>query len=180
MVEPPGESPVATVLRKLSFRDGESVPHSLPTGSSESWVAYLARCVRQRRCREASPIAAGQRGIGTTCLLTRPGGHWRVEWTSQRATMVDTAAALSRSLWPGCWGWQRRTLRLPRQHHVRRLRVRQRAPPPAREARGSGRRLHVSRSRGGIGHRSRATVFRVCGELGGKTKNRRSGDVPII
>eukprot|EP00962_Isochrysis_galbana_P031323 scaffold10205_cov112-Isochrysis_galbana.AAC.1 len=58
MVEPPGESPVATVLRKLSFRDGESVPHSLPTGSSESWVAYLARCVRQRRCREASPIAA--------------------------------------------------------------------------------------------------------------------------
>eukprot|EP00962_Isochrysis_galbana_P016959 scaffold4855_cov115-Isochrysis_galbana.AAC.1 len=39
------------------------------------------------------------------------------------------------------------------------------------EARGSGRRLHVSRSRGGVGHRSLATVFRVCGgELEGKPK----------
>eukprot|EP00962_Isochrysis_galbana_P013901 scaffold3952_cov116-Isochrysis_galbana.AAC.5 len=45
-------------------------------------------------------------------------------------------------------------------------RVRQRAPPPTREARGSGRRLYVSRSRGGVGHRSRATV----GELEGKPK----------
>jgi len=75
-----------------------------------------------------------------------------------------------------CRGWQLRTLRLLRQHRVRRLRARQRAPPPAREARGSGRRLHVSRSRGGVGHRhrSRATVFCVCEERWRENQNRRT------
>jgi alpha-tubulin suppressor-like RCC1 family protein len=31
-----------------------------PIGCTESWVAYLARCARQRRCREAPPVVAGQ------------------------------------------------------------------------------------------------------------------------
>eukprot|EP00962_Isochrysis_galbana_P021247 scaffold6279_cov228-Isochrysis_galbana.AAC.13 len=86
---------------------------------------------------------------------------------------------------PSCRNWQRRTLRLPRQHRDRCLRARQRAPPPAREARGSGRRLHVSRSRGGVGHRSRATVFRLCEELEGKPKigdpeTRQSYNISVV
>jgi hypothetical protein len=57
--ELPSKSPVVTPLRKLAFPGGELIPSTRPLGCSESWVAYLARCVRQRRCREASPIAAG-------------------------------------------------------------------------------------------------------------------------
>jgi alpha-tubulin suppressor-like RCC1 family protein len=57
-VELPTKSPVVTALRELAFPRGEPVPRSRPSGS-ESWVAYLARCVRQRRCREAPPLAAG-------------------------------------------------------------------------------------------------------------------------
>jgi hypothetical protein len=54
----PTKSPVVTALRELALPGGELVPTTLPIGCSESWVAYLARCVRQRRCREAPPIAA--------------------------------------------------------------------------------------------------------------------------
>jgi alpha-tubulin suppressor-like RCC1 family protein len=52
-------SPVVTALREHAFPVGESVPNARPTGCSESWVAYLARCARQHRCREAPHIAAG-------------------------------------------------------------------------------------------------------------------------
>jgi hypothetical protein len=58
-VELPTKSPVVTALREFAFPAGYLVPSTCPVGSSESWVAYLARCVRQRRCREAPPIAAG-------------------------------------------------------------------------------------------------------------------------
>jgi alpha-tubulin suppressor-like RCC1 family protein len=58
-VELPTGSPAVTALRELAFFGGELAPHTRPIGCSESWVAYLARCARQRRCREAPPVAAG-------------------------------------------------------------------------------------------------------------------------
>jgi hypothetical protein len=57
-VELPTESPVVTVLLKHAFSRPELIPNMRPIGCSESWVAYLSRCARQR-CREALPIAAG-------------------------------------------------------------------------------------------------------------------------
>jgi alpha-tubulin suppressor-like RCC1 family protein len=58
-VQLPTESPVVTVLRTHAFPLPELTPRTRPVGCSESWVAYLARCARQRRCREAPTIAAG-------------------------------------------------------------------------------------------------------------------------
>jgi hypothetical protein len=55
--ELPTESPVVTVLRTLAFPCLEVTPDTHPM--ADSWVAYLARCARQRCCREAPPIAAG-------------------------------------------------------------------------------------------------------------------------
>jgi alpha-tubulin suppressor-like RCC1 family protein len=57
--ELPTKSPVVTALRGLVFPGGEQIPRTRSAGCSESWVAYLARCARQRRCREAPPSAAG-------------------------------------------------------------------------------------------------------------------------
>jgi alpha-tubulin suppressor-like RCC1 family protein len=57
--ELPTKSPVVTALREHAFPGGGQVPSTLPIGCSESCVGYLARCVRQRRCREAPSIAAG-------------------------------------------------------------------------------------------------------------------------
>jgi alpha-tubulin suppressor-like RCC1 family protein len=54
--ELPTKSPVVPALRALAFARPEQVPSTRPTGCSESWVAYLARCTRQRRCREAPPF----------------------------------------------------------------------------------------------------------------------------
>jgi alpha-tubulin suppressor-like RCC1 family protein len=59
-VELPTESPVVTALRVLASPGGVGNPSTHPIGSSESWVAYLARCAQQRRCREAPLIAAGE------------------------------------------------------------------------------------------------------------------------
>jgi alpha-tubulin suppressor-like RCC1 family protein len=59
-VELPIESPAVTVLCEFAFPRLELAPRMRPLGCSESWVAYLTRCVRQRRCREAPPIAAGK------------------------------------------------------------------------------------------------------------------------
>jgi hypothetical protein len=58
-VELPTKSPVVTALREHAFSGGELIPSTRPTGCAESWVAYLARCVRQRCRREAPPLAAG-------------------------------------------------------------------------------------------------------------------------
>jgi hypothetical protein len=58
-VELPTESPVVTVLRENAFPRLELAPRTRPIGCSESWMAYLAGCVRQRRCREAPPVATG-------------------------------------------------------------------------------------------------------------------------
>jgi hypothetical protein len=57
----PAKSPVITALCSLASPRLELVPSMRPNGCTESWVAYLARYVRQRRCREAPPIAAGFR-----------------------------------------------------------------------------------------------------------------------
>jgi alpha-tubulin suppressor-like RCC1 family protein len=57
--ELPTKSPAVTALREHVFSGGVGIPSTLPVGCSDSWVAYLARCARQRRCREAQPIAVG-------------------------------------------------------------------------------------------------------------------------
>jgi hypothetical protein len=74
--ELPTTSPVALALRMLAFPGGMLTPSARPTEPAfryapqpyepsterpESWIAYLARCVRQRRCREAPPFTAGER-----------------------------------------------------------------------------------------------------------------------
>jgi alpha-tubulin suppressor-like RCC1 family protein len=56
-VELPTKSPVFTALH--AFSGGELMPSTRPNGCSDSWVAYLLRCARQRRYQEAPPIAAG-------------------------------------------------------------------------------------------------------------------------
>jgi alpha-tubulin suppressor-like RCC1 family protein len=65
-VELPTEAPVVTVLCKRAFHRPELIPSVRSDGCSESWVAYLARCARQRRCREAPCIAAG--GYHSLCV----------------------------------------------------------------------------------------------------------------
>jgi hypothetical protein len=51
---------VVTALREHAFPRSKLVPNARPVGCPESWVAYLARCARQRRCLEAPPIAGGK------------------------------------------------------------------------------------------------------------------------
>jgi hypothetical protein len=58
-VELPIKSPVVMSLRQLAFPGGVGIPSTRPIGCSGSWMVYLARCARQRRCREAPPMAAG-------------------------------------------------------------------------------------------------------------------------
>jgi alpha-tubulin suppressor-like RCC1 family protein len=69
--ELPTKSPVITALLQHAFPGGEMIPNTRFTCTMrnrrscrlrcpESWVAYLARCARQRRCQRASPIAAGR------------------------------------------------------------------------------------------------------------------------
>jgi alpha-tubulin suppressor-like RCC1 family protein len=55
----PTKSPVITALRALAFPRPELASRMRPLGCSESWVTYLARCARQRRCNEEPPVAAG-------------------------------------------------------------------------------------------------------------------------
>jgi alpha-tubulin suppressor-like RCC1 family protein len=76
----PTESPVITVLQRHAFVRPEPIPSTRPIGRSESWVAYLARCARQRRCREDPPMVAEQ----------------------QRSLFVDAAGRL---LWCGATGY---------------------------------------------------------------------------
>jgi hypothetical protein len=61
---------VVAVLLELAFSRHELVPRTRPSGCSESWVAYLARRARQRRCSEAPPIAAG---LGHNLLVDAAG-----------------------------------------------------------------------------------------------------------
>jgi hypothetical protein len=59
-LELPTKSPVIACLREHAFSRPELVPPARPVGCSESWVAYLARCKRQRRYWEALPIKAAE------------------------------------------------------------------------------------------------------------------------
>jgi hypothetical protein len=82
-VELPTKSPEVTALRELAFPGGELVPSTRPTGCAEPRVTYLARDVRQRRCREAPPIAASfshnlfvdSAGLLLTCGIFCATGH---------------------------------------------------------------------------------------------------------
>jgi hypothetical protein len=56
-VELPNKLPVVAALCEHAFPRLELIQITRPAGCSESWAAFLARCVRQRRCREALPIA---------------------------------------------------------------------------------------------------------------------------
>jgi alpha-tubulin suppressor-like RCC1 family protein len=58
-VDLPTQSPVIMALRERAFPGGVGILSTRPIGCSESWVAYLARCTRQRRFWEAPCIAAG-------------------------------------------------------------------------------------------------------------------------
>jgi alpha-tubulin suppressor-like RCC1 family protein len=58
-LELPTKSPVVTALRELAFPGGVGIPSTRTVGCFKSWVAYLARCARQRHCRQAPSIAAG-------------------------------------------------------------------------------------------------------------------------
>jgi hypothetical protein len=57
--ELPTKSPVVAALCELAFPRPELIPSTRPADCCESWVGYLARCVRQQNCREAPPFAAG-------------------------------------------------------------------------------------------------------------------------
>jgi hypothetical protein len=65
------KSPVVSALREHAFPHREFVPQARPIGCAESWVAYLARCARQRRCREAPPI----KGEASFSLLVSAAGQ---------------------------------------------------------------------------------------------------------
>jgi hypothetical protein len=57
-MELPTKSPAVTALREHAFPGRNLTQITGSVGCSESWVAYLARGARQRRWREAQPIAA--------------------------------------------------------------------------------------------------------------------------
>jgi hypothetical protein len=107
-VELPTKSPVVTVLRDRAFPDGVLTPNTRPTGCSESWVAYLARCARQRRCREAPPIETGPwhsvlvDAAGRLLTYGRDCGASRAAIAGVR--MRSVAAGLHHSLALGCNG----------------------------------------------------------------------------
>jgi alpha-tubulin suppressor-like RCC1 family protein len=101
-LELPTKSPVVTALRALAFSHPKLVPSTRPIGCSESWVAYLARCARQRVCREAPPIAAGD---GHTLFVEAAGrllacgegvatGHGGEEVSSPLPTPVAAMAGI--------------------------------------------------------------------------------------
>jgi alpha-tubulin suppressor-like RCC1 family protein len=99
-LELPASSPVIMVLLKHAFPGGDLIPSTRPVGCSESWVAYLSRCARQRRCREAPPIAVGYEhglfvdaaGQVLTCSMNDEIGHYA--WLCYRPIPVATMAAV--------------------------------------------------------------------------------------
>jgi alpha-tubulin suppressor-like RCC1 family protein len=55
--ELPTKSPVVTALLERAFPNGQPVLSTRPAGCSESWVAGLACCARQHRCRMAAGLS---------------------------------------------------------------------------------------------------------------------------
>jgi alpha-tubulin suppressor-like RCC1 family protein len=100
-VELPTKSPVALVLCEAAFPRPELIPSTRPIGCSESWNAFLARCVRQRCCREAPPIVAGyvqSLFVDATGFLLASGidasGHGQVRLISTVPTPVIAMAGV--------------------------------------------------------------------------------------
>jgi hypothetical protein len=59
-VELPTKSPVLRVFCEHAFPGDDQIPRTRPIGCSKSWVAFLFREARQRRCPGTTlPIAAG-------------------------------------------------------------------------------------------------------------------------
>jgi alpha-tubulin suppressor-like RCC1 family protein len=120
--ELPTKSPVFAALRELVLSEGGLVPSKRPISCSESWMAYLARCVRQRRCREAPLIAAGyqhslflnETGRLVACGRGAAAGHGEAARTSFLPNPVAAVAEVRvRSLAAGFYsslalGWDGR------------------------------------------------------------------------
>jgi hypothetical protein len=101
-LELPTKSPMVTALRKHAFPREDLIPSTRPIGCSESWIAYMARCVRQRSCREAPPIAvrwAHSRFLDAAGRLLACGqgvavGHGDAETVFSTPTHVAALASL--------------------------------------------------------------------------------------
>jgi hypothetical protein len=101
-VELPIKSPVVTILREHAFPGGDLIPSTRPIGCSESWVTYMARCARQRRCRESPRSAAGgsmslfvdAAGWLLTCGDGAVTGHGGVRGVALLPTVVTALAGV--------------------------------------------------------------------------------------
>jgi hypothetical protein len=71
-VETPTKSPVVTALLRHAFPNGVGTTKVRRISRRESWIAYLARCARQRRCREVLPIASSDRHVLLVDAMARP------------------------------------------------------------------------------------------------------------
>jgi hypothetical protein len=111
-VELPTKSPVVAALSSPAFPGEDLIPSSRDIGCSKLWVAYLVRCARQRRFREAPPIAAGQEhslfvsatGRLLTCGKGAAAGHGYVcRIQSEPAPVAALTALRVRSVAAGSW-----------------------------------------------------------------------------
>jgi hypothetical protein len=108
-VELPSKSPVVAALRERAFADGELTPATRPSGCVESWVAYLAGCVPERRCREAPPVGADDEHtvfVGSTsqvlaCGMGPAAGHGDAEPYVYPTPVPALAGILVRSVAAG-------------------------------------------------------------------------------
>jgi alpha-tubulin suppressor-like RCC1 family protein len=99
-VELPTKSPVVTAL--LAFLGGDVIPCTRPIGCSVSWVAYLVRRMRQRRCRDPPPFAVGHchtlyvyaSGRLLTCGMKIAGGQGRAAGICSDPTPVGALAGV--------------------------------------------------------------------------------------
>jgi hypothetical protein len=98
-MELPTESPMVAVLLDRAFARLELAPRMRPSGCSETWMAYLARCVRQGRCRETPPIAVSD----AHSLFLDAAGRLLVCGPGPHCVTVMRAAFTSILLWLGPW-----------------------------------------------------------------------------
>jgi hypothetical protein len=108
-LELPTKSPVVTALLERSCLRPELATSTRPSGCAESWLAYLPRCARQRRCRDAPPIAAGYH----RSVFVTPAGRLLAYGEGFAAGHDDADGIHSDpKLWPpwlflGCGAWRR-------------------------------------------------------------------------
>jgi hypothetical protein len=76
--QPHTGSPVIAALLLQASPGGQAFQGARPAGrGSESWISFLARCARQRRCRETPPIALALADRGTNSLFVDAAGRLR-------------------------------------------------------------------------------------------------------